>query len=238
MLQIDFHVHSHFSLCGVHSVLEMLEQGKKRGLTAMAITDHGPALNSRIPPPFYDRLFDPVPGIIMLKGTESNLISLSGEIDFPEEKLQYVDIVLCGIHHKLMEQNDSRAYTDAMIAAIKRNPQIDIITHPETPNYPLDIERLARTAVEHGVALEINNSKILCNRFERSSMEKSLSVYKRMGCRIAVCSDAHAINEVGLDDSVQPLVEAAGYPDELIVTKNAQAGLAFIEERRKNKKKY
>ncbi|MBD3321994.1 MAG: PHP domain-containing protein [Chitinivibrionales bacterium] len=235
MLEVDFHTHTHFSLCGVHSVIEMLQEAKKRGLAAIAITDHGPALNSRIPPPFFDRLVDPVPGIKLLKGMEANLVSLSGDIDFPESKLPYVDIVLLGIHHKLLEHDDRAAYTSALIAAITRHPWIDIITHPETPDYPLDLEQVAEAARNHGVAMEINNSKILCDRFDVSCMKKAITVYKDIGCRTAVCSDSHVVNEIGGDDAVRPLVESAGYPQELIVTRNAASALGFIEERRKNK---
>ena len=41
MLPVDLHVHSLFSNCGLHTILELLSQAKLLGLEAIAITDHG-----------------------------------------------------------------------------------------------------------------------------------------------------------------------------------------------------
>ena len=48
MLDVDFHIHSLFSNCGLHTYLELLTKAKELGLKAIAITDHGPRLNGRI----------------------------------------------------------------------------------------------------------------------------------------------------------------------------------------------
>ena len=43
MLEVDFHSHSLFSGCGLHTIIEMLTYAKTVGLKALAITDHGTA---------------------------------------------------------------------------------------------------------------------------------------------------------------------------------------------------
>jgi len=55
VLKVDLHSHSLFSNCGLHTVLEMLTAAKNAGLKALAITDHGTALEGRISSPFFDR---------------------------------------------------------------------------------------------------------------------------------------------------------------------------------------
>ena len=45
MLEADLHVHSLFSACGLHTLLELLEHGHAIGLKAMAVTDHGPGID-------------------------------------------------------------------------------------------------------------------------------------------------------------------------------------------------
>jgi putative hydrolase len=62
-----------------------------------------------------------------------------------------------------------------------------------------------------------------------------LDACKRVGCRIAVNSDAHALKEVGSDDSVRPLLDQVGFPEDLIVNRDVKSAFAFIEERRKVK---
>ena len=63
MIEVDLHSHTHFSNCGLHSCLEMLEAARAKGMKGLAITDHGLSLGGRLNSIFFERLKDPVPGI-------------------------------------------------------------------------------------------------------------------------------------------------------------------------------
>jgi putative hydrolase len=238
MLKVDFHSHTFFSKCGLHSIIEMLTEAKNRGLVALAITDHGPVLKGSTPSTFYDRLFDPVEGIRLLKGLECNIAGEDGTIDFPIKFLRFVDIVLLGLHPHLPENQTKEHNTGLLIKAIDKNPFVDIITHPEDVQYPVDFITLAKHAKKRGVALECNNSKILNKRVSNELMIELLVACKQVGCRIAIDSDAHAIKEVGLDESVRPLLDNISFPEEFIVNSTVEKAFAFIEERRKIKLGY
>jgi histidinol phosphatase-like PHP family hydrolase len=69
-------------------------------------------------------------------------------------------------------------------------------------------------------------------------MKEFLDACKRAGCMIAVNSDAHALGEVGLDESVRPLLQKVGFPPSLIVNETAESAFAFVEERRKVKQDF
>jgi putative hydrolase len=238
MLEVDFHSHTHFSKCGLHSIVEMLTEAKGRGLAALAITDHGPVLQGGTPSTFYDRLLDPVPGIRLLKGLECNIAADDGTIDFPQKFLKYADIILLGLHPHLPAGKPKEHNTALLIRALEKNPFVDIVTHPEDVQYPLDFDKLAGYAKSHGIALECNNSKILNRRVNPELMMELLDSCKRAGCRIAVNSDAHALKEIGCDEAVRPLLAKTGFPEELIVNRNAKSAFAFIEERRAVKLKH
>ncbi len=235
MLSVDFHCHTLFSKCGLHTIVEMLTEAKARGLSALAITDHGPRLESSTPSTFWDRLVAPVAGIRLLKGMECNVVSPDGEIDFPRKFLKFADIVLLGLHPHLPRGVSAAQNTGMLLAALEKNPFVDIVTHPEDVEYPVEFDALAAYAAQHGVALECNNSKILNNRVTAGRMLDLLQACKRAGCLIAVNSDAHAIGEVGCDESVRPLIEQAGIASDLIVNRTAEAALAFVEKRRGRK---
>jgi putative hydrolase len=238
MLKVDFHSHTLFSKCGLHTIIEMLTEAKKRGLVALAITDHGSVLKSTTPSTFFDRLFDPVPGIRLLKGVECNIDGEEGAIDFPMKFLSFADIVLLGLHPHLPEGKSKEHYTALLLRALEKNPFVDIVTHPEDVHYPVDFAELAVFAENRGMALECNNSKILHSRAPKELMLDLIYACKKAGCRMAVNSDAHAIGEIGLDESVRPLLKEAGFPEELIVNRGAESAFAFMEERRKIKKVY
>ena len=238
MLNVDFHSHTHFSRCGLHSIIEMLTEARNRGLVALAITDHGSALKSSVPSTFFDRLApNVVEGITLLKGMECNVTDGDGTIDFRHKFLPYMDIVLLGLHPNLEAEQPQDYYTSVLLKAIEKNPVIDIITHPEDIHYPVDFDALAHYAQQHNIVLELNNSKILYNRVTPGVTLEFLKACKRNNCRIAINSDAHARQEIGLDSSVRPLVKQADFPEELIVNSTAETAFAFLAECRAKRKK-
>ena len=235
MLLVDFHSHSLFSTCGLHTIVEMLTYAKSKGLQALAITDHGRAQDGHTAGPFFDRLKDPVPGIRLLKGQESNVVSDDGDIDFPVKFLKFTDVVLLGLHPNLDKMPRKTDYTDMLIKALRKNPYVDILTHLNDTAYPVDFDRVISVARELAIAVEFNNSKVLYSRVPSETTARLIDSCKRLGCRAVISSDAHAVHEIGLDDSIRPLLEAAGFPLDLIVNDNAKRAFDFIEERRKVK---
>jgi putative hydrolase len=236
MLEVDFHSHTLFSRCGLHSIIEMLTHARFAGLKGLAITDHGPFLKGRTPNTFFERLGQPITGITMLKGMECNIKNEEGEIDFPLPYLKFADIVLLGLHPGNTPGLSRERYTSLMLWALDKNPFVDIVTHPEDPAFPLDLPRLADYARDHGMALEINNSKALYKRFPQQATIALITACKKAACRVVIDSDAHAIHEIGLDSSVLPLLEQAHFPRELVINATAEGAFRFVEERRKIKK--
>jgi putative hydrolase len=235
MLEVDFHSHSLFSTCGIHTIIEMLSSARNKGLKALAITDHGTAQDGHISSPFFDRLVNPVDGIIMLKGQESNVVNDTGDIDFPVKFLKFVDVVLLGLHPNLDKLPRKSDYTDMLIRALEKNPYIDIITHLNDTAYPVDYDRVIATVKRLGMAIEFNNSKVLYKRIPDDVTLRLIDACKRAGCRAVIDSDAHTVHEIGLDDSIRPLIDSVGFPGELIINNNSKRAFDFIEERRKIK---
>ena len=236
MLEIDLHTHSLFSSCGLHTHLEILERAKALGMKAVAITDHGPELNPRFSSPFYDRLRAPVDSISLLKGMECNIKNETGEIDLPLKYLPYLDVVLLGIHPNTPTGLGEKRYTEMLLRAIDANESVDIITHPNDTVYPVEFGKVAEEARARGIAIELNNSKTRLNRVPDLVTEALIQVVKEVGCRLVVTSDMHAIEELGLDDSVQPYLTKHDFPLDKLISSSAEKILAFLDERRLLKK--
>jgi putative hydrolase len=205
-------------------------------MKGLAITDHGQTLGGHLNSVFYERLNDPIPGIKFLKGVECNLLEDKGAIDLPTPHLKYMDIILMGIHPNIQPKLGEKVYTDMMIAAMELNPEVDIITHPNDPVYPLDFDKLAKAANKYDKVIEINNSKNLLNR---TTIEITQNLVKAMmdnKTRVVISSDAHALSELGLDGSVRPILKELNFPEELVVNSTAKEAFDFIEERKRKRK--
>jgi putative hydrolase len=238
MLEVDFHCHTLFSRCGLHTIVECLSYARDKGMLGLAITDHGRELKGHIPSTFWDRLTDPVPGIRLLKGIECNIRGDQGEIDFPLEFLLHADVVLLGLHVNLPKDLGVEGCTTLLLKALEENPYVDIITHPNDQVYPVDFESVTRFAASHGIALELNNSKNLYSKVSSRGTIEMLEACKRNKCLIAVNSDAHALHEIGLDDAAKVFLQQVRFPHEYIVNRDAASAFGFVENRRLKKQEY
>lgn len=234
MLTVDFHTHSHFSYCGTHSIVEMLTQARTRGLAALAITDHTSDRFGHIPSPYFDRLVNPVEGIRLLKGVECNVCE-EGKIDILPWTLKHLDIVLMGMHPNLPKEMGITRCTELMLACLEQNPCVDIVTHCNDETYRVDFDAIASWCARHGTAVELNNSKTALKRVGDDATRALIAACKAAGCRMAVNSDSHVLNEVGCDEAVRPFLVEADFPVELIVNWDEGGAMGFVEERRGNK---
>jgi DNA polymerase (family X) len=164
----DLHMHTTFS-DGRDSAREMASACDALGYEYIAITDHSvtsaasrtvtiddlAAQREEI-----DRLREEFRELTILHGTEVDILP-DGRLDFPDEVLAGLDIVLASLHERA---GQSRArLTERCLGAI-RHPLVNVLTHPsnqfvgQREGYDLDYRRLYEAAVETGTALEIDGA--------------------------------------------------------------------------------
>lgn len=242
MLKIDLHSHTLFSSCGVHTVVEMLTAARERGISVLAITDHGPATKGTINNVFFERLHDPVPGIRLLKGMECNFTTQKGDIDMPPAFVQWADIVLCGFHQgaytRIPTDLPPKRYVDIIHRALDKHPYIDVITHPNNKNFLPDLGALAQLAKERGIALELSNAQVNRKRVSQEITRALIEACMTAGCCVTVSTDSHAINELGDDSQIRLLMAEAGFPDELIANRDENVLHSFLKRRQEVRLKY
>lgn len=201
----------------------------------MAVTDHGPAMPDG-PHPYYfgnQRVWpEEMFGVTLLKGVEANIIDDTGKLDLSEYYLSKMDIVLAGLHVACFPVAGIETYTRAMLNAIK-NPYVDIIVHPGNPDFPVDYEKVVQTAVEYGVAIEINNSS-LCG--SRSGSNKNCAhiagLLAQSGALVTVGSDAHFANDVGEFEHALELLFRVGVQEIQIVNASVERIRRYLAGRR------
>ncbi len=200
-LRGDLHAHTDWS-DGRQTLQDMVAAAKAEGLEYFAITDHSASsvvangLNKR-------RLLDQVEqvrelnasvdGITVLAGSEVD-IRRYGELDFPDEVLAQLDVVVASVHSNF--NLTETEMTERIIRAIE-NPFVNIIGHPtgrmlgHRPMYPLNIEAIIAAAAENNTVLEINGSP---SRLDLDS--RFVRMAKDAGVLLAVNTDAHGIPQL------------------------------------------
>ncbi|QYJ95165.1 phosphatase [Shewanella spartinae] len=231
---VDVHAHTIASTHAYSTVHDYLAVAKEKGIKLFAITDHGPDMadaphfwhfvNMRVLPRIVD-------GIGVLRGIEANIKNENGDIDFFGSYLDELDIVLAGFHEPVFPPSTQAAYTKALVNCIESG-NVDIISHPGNPAYPIDIQRVAEAAAAHNVALEINNSSFLTSR--QGSLKNCTAIahaVKEAGGYLVLGSDSHVAFSLGGFDKAIELIQEVEFPVERILNHSPKALLEFLTSR-------
>jgi putative hydrolase len=228
----DMHTHTVASGHAYSTVNEMARAARDRGLRALALTDHGPALPGG--PHLYHfgaMRFIPhwIDGVRILSGVEANIISADGALDIPESYLAKLDFVMAGLHENCgFDDQGIDRNTEAVLRAMS-NPRIKAISHSGNPEFPVQLEELARGALETGTALEINNSSFVMSRKgSRTNCELLARLLARSGAPVIVGSDAHIAQGVGEFDEAIAVLKKAGVRAEQVVNSSFERLLDFL----------
>jgi putative hydrolase len=117
----------------------MAGEASRKGLQALALTDHGPALPGG--PHLYHfgaMRFIPawISGVRILRGVEANIIDRDGSLDMPDSYLAKLDFAMaafhedCGFNDQGIDKN-----TDAVLRAMS-HPLVKAIAHSGNPAFP------------------------------------------------------------------------------------------------------
>ncbi len=194
------HCHTNHS-DGRATIEEMARAAERLGAEYVTITDHSPAAfyagglsleRLRAQWDEIDRVQEQV-GITLLRGTEADILA-DGAIDYPDEVLARLDVVIASIHgrHKLDPEQMTRRLVRAM-----RHPLFKVWGHAlgrvigQRPEIACDVPRVLDAVAESRAAIEINGDPHRLDLPPRWIREA-----RRRGIRFVISTDAHAAAEL------------------------------------------
>lgn len=196
-IKSDLQAHSTWS-DGKLSVHEMAEAAQARGLKMLALTDHSSSLGvvQGMDAEAVKEQGKEIDGVMkkigngfhLLKGAEVE-IKADGSLDYTDDVLDSLDIVVASIHTGLRQPREK--ITERLIKAM-HNPHVDVIGHPTGRLFPdrepsdLDMEAVLKAAAETGVALEINAHPM---RLDLDDVHAKRAI--EMGIKLSINTDAH-----------------------------------------------
>lgn len=234
---IDTHIHTIASGHAYSTWNENAKTASEKGLTAIAITDHAPAMQHTTCHAYFANLHvipKELYGVTILKGIELNILDFDGNVDMDEKILQRLDISIASLHTPCLTPGTKEENTNAVLK-IMEHPWIDILGHPGDPRYPLDYEAIIKKAKQTGTLLEINNTSLIPGGFRSGSKENIAYLLQR--CKkeqlpVVLGSDAHFFTDIGRFDHALALLEEVAFPEELVLNTNPQALLASLKRNR------
>jgi DNA polymerase (family 10) len=196
----DLHAHTDWS-DGHHSLERLVAAAEARGYEYVIVSDHSRSLSiagglgveelraqraaiQALQPRFRIRI---------LAGTECDILA-DGALDFPDEVLAELDIVLAAVHSRFKQ---SRAEMTGRIVRALGHPRMHVLVHPtgrllgSREPYDVDLETVLAAARDHGKAVEINASP---DRLDLSDVHARRA--GALGVPVAISTDTHYLREL------------------------------------------
>lgn len=191
----DLHMHTQWS-DGKDTAEVMARAAASRGYEYCCVTDHSQSLkfargvtveDLRAHAAAVRGLSDAV-GIRVLMGAEVDILA-DGSLDYPDDVLAELDLVVGSIHSRFRMARDEM--TKRVIRALE-HPHLDVLGHPtgrligERPPYDLDIDAVLEAARRTETAIEINASP---DRLDLPDVH--VRAARERGVLVAIDTDAH-----------------------------------------------
>ena len=240
-LVLDTHSHTIASAHAYSTVTELADAAASKGLALLAVTDHAPSLSDSSPLLHfmnYHVLPKRMKGVEMLYGVELNIMDYQGTTDMPEEILKRQDLCIASFHTECTKPGSKEENTAAYLGAMD-NPYVNIIGHPDDGYIPVDYEALVQKAKAEDILLEVNNASLQTAYFRLNTKENArtmLELCKRYGVYVSVGSDAHYSETVGNFDGALEVLEAVGFPQELVANTSVEKFKALLAKRNARRK--
>ncbi len=237
-LVVDTHTHTLSSGHAYSTIRENASEAAINGMHAIAMTDHGPAMQGAASALHFANLGvipEQISGVRIFKGAEANIIDFSGGLDLPEWVLSKLEFVIASLHDIVIEPGDEEQNTQAMINALK-NPYVDAVAHPGNPQFRVDLDRVVRTAAEYGKLIEINNGSFRVRKGSEKNCLEFTRKCKKYGVSVTCGTDSHMCYDIGKFDAVLKLLGEAQMPEELVLSTSLEKAEAFVKLRKAAKK--
>ena len=234
---LDVHVHTTASGHAYSTFGEVIASAKKKNLELVGIADHAPSVPG-VSHSYHFVNFKVIPrdayGIKIVMGAELNVIDYSGSTDLPAQILKRLDYAIASLHRECIETGTVAENTAAIIGAMK-NPHVVIIGHPDNPQFPANLDKIALAAKDNGVLLEVNSHSYLPTGHRAGSAENAklmLASCKKYGTKVIMGSDAHIDLDVGNHELSQKILAENNFPVELVINSSAEKFFECVKYRK------
>ncbi len=214
----DLHTHTVASTHAYSTISEMTAEAARKGLAAIAFTDHTPASTDGPHIWHFHNLHKSIPrelyGVKIIYGAEASVADYDGNLDFPEKECETLDWIIGSVHTEILHSHSIEVNTETYLK-LAENPQVDVIGHCANVKFLFDYEKGLKKFKECGKLVEINESTIRWKNTE-SNYREIIRLCKKYEIPVIVNTDAHFFTAVGEVSESMRLLEEAGFPEKLV----------------------
>ena len=230
----DTHTHTLMSTHAYSTLIENINEAKKKGLKFIAVTDHTGTMPGSPDNTYFTCMWSGIPdeyeGVYILRGCETNIIDENGNVDVPDGVMDSLEWVIASIHSYLTKPFDFDTHTKIW-TNIAKNPHIDVIGHCGEERFSFDYEKVIPIFAEYGKIVEINASSFKTRPTCKDNCMKIARLCTKHNVPLVVSSDAHFASDVGnFDLAIKNLTEA-GIPESSMLNADAKRFAEYLTKK-------
>ncbi len=237
-IEIDTHSHTLVSGHAYNTLREMAHMAAEKRFKGLAITEHAPKMPGSVGLYYFQNLRI-VPremyGISLLLGVELNIMDAEGTIDLPDHVVEGLDISIASVHTPCFAgERTKEVITQAYVSTMKKDC-VDIIGHPDDGRFPVNYDRLVRTAKETGTLLEVNNTSLSPVGFRantKDNVKEMLEYCKKYEAMVVLGTDAHVDTAIGEYQYAMEALKETDFPEELVANTSLEKLRACLKRSR------
>ena len=251
----DMHTHTLFSRHAYSTIEENVRAAAERGLELYGAADHfsrlvHPEVNGEydirdfqyfINMKIWPREWH---GVKLLHGCEADIIDLDGNLfgynhvmthtlagdELPKAKtllrlvMENCDYAVASIHASDFTKGATREQITRMYVAALDHPKVLFLGHVGRSGLDFDIDTVVKAARDRHKLIEINEHSF-DSAGSHSRCREIAQRCAELGCSVVVNTDAHISYDVGRFDKAEALLSEIDFPEELVVSRSANAFL-------------
>ena len=199
-LRGDLHMHTKYSE-GAESLETMVEKAESMGYEYIAVTDHSRSqrIANGMEIETMKEQWEEIEKlsksfrIRVLRGSEVEILK-DGSLDYPDEILKELDIVVGAVHSGFA--SSEREMTGRIVTALE-NKYLDILAHPsgrllgKREAYAVNFGKVFETAAANGKVMEIN-----CQPSRLDINDELIFRAKDYGLKFCISTDSHSVPDL------------------------------------------
>lgn len=191
-------------------------------------------------------------GVTLLRGAEADIVDLEGRLfghdvqapnkitgdpypeplDLETRVLRDTDYAIASVHAKSFTLDATRAQNTRMYIKALEHPKVLILGHVGRLGIDFEYGPVVEAARDLNKLIEINNSTTDLYPSSRKRCRQIAELCAELGCKVSLGTDAHVSYNVGLFPSALAMLDAIGFPQELVATTDRRTFLDALRAAR------
>ncbi|MDR0930567.1 MAG: PHP domain-containing protein [Clostridiales bacterium] len=229
----DLHTHTNTSDHGFSTLLENATQANKKGLQAIALTNHGPAIEDGTHRWHYGNMIQlprVIENVTVIRGMEANILNSTGKLDYDEmdsTDQAGIELLIASCHGGVYQPSSTDEFLELYTNLCKRD-DIHILGHLCRYQCTSHLDKIIPLANSKGILIELNALSYKDKRYHENNI-RLIDACLKYNAQVCINTDTHFCYDIGDLNGMDKYLEEINFPQELVMNRDLPTLLDYFK---------